>query len=98
MQVQAATNGVSEEIILGEGDHVGAIEATTWDGAEATLQESLGDGWADVDDPYNVGNALTRTENGNLFRLTGGSKYRRNVAEFGESTVGLKLIINRAGK
>jgi hypothetical protein len=96
MEVTVAGDGASDEIVLGEGDHVGCIEGTTWDGASATLQETLGDSFVDSDDPYNTGNALTRTANGKLFRLTGGTRYRLNVSSFG-STVGLRLIINRAG-
>lgn len=94
--IEITGDGASDVFDAGEGDHVGCIEATTWDGASATLQETLGESFVDSDDPYNTGNALTRTANGKSFRMTGGTRYRLNVSSFG-STVGLRLIINRAG-
>lgn len=98
MEITATADGASGVIALGEGDHVLAIEATTWDGASVTLQEALGSGFVNSDDPYNTGNALTRTANGPVVRVAGGTKYRLNVSSYGGSTAGLKLIANRAGK
>lgn len=98
MEVLISGNGVSDVLILGEGEHVLAIEAATWDSVSATLQESIGTVFVDCDDPYNTGSALTRTDNGFVVRVSGGTKYRLNVSSYGGSTSGLKLIANRAGK
>ena len=99
MIIDVTGDGATDAIVCGEGDHIGAIEATTWDGASVTLQESVsGSAFVDSDDPYNTGNALTRTENGKAFRLTGGCQYRVNVSSYGGSTAGLRLVVNRAGK
>lgn len=98
MEVLVAGDGASDVITLGEGDHVLAIEASVWSGASATLQESLGSGFVNSDDPYDTGNALTRTADGPVVRVAGGTKYRLNVSSYGGSTAGLKLIANRAGK
>ena len=97
--IEISGDGASEALQLGEGEHVIEISATTWDGASATLQESVsGSAFVNSDDPYNTGSALTRTANGNCFRVTGGCSYRLNVSDYGGSTAGLKLIANRAGK
>jgi len=95
--IEVTGDGASDVYVAGEGDHVGCIEATTWgETTTATLQETLGSSFVDSDDPYNTGNALTRTANGKSFRMTGGVIYRLNVENYG-SSAGMRLIINRAG-
>lgn len=99
MPIQEVTStGYTDEIQCGVGDQVAIIEATTWDSASVTLQEGAGDSWADCDDPYNTGNALTRTANGKAIRLTGGLSYRLNCTTYGASTAGLRLVINQASR
>lgn len=97
MIVEATKDGPSAVLSLGEGKFVGSIEASVWDGASATLQESIGNEFVACDDPYNAGSDLTRTANGQIFQMTGGAKYRLNVSSYGSSTAGLKLIIQRSG-
>ena len=97
MEVTVTGDGATDSINLGEGVFVATIEATTWDGASATLQETVGENFVNSDDPYSTGTALTRTANDKSFVVAGGCKYRLNVSSFG-STVGLRLIINKSSK
>jgi len=97
--IEATGNGATDALSLTPGDWLLEISATTWDGASVTLQESLsGDSFADSDDPYNTGNALTRTANGKLAVCFGGCRVRLNVSSYGSSTAGLKLVANPASR
>ena len=97
MEVVATGDGASPVLTLGEGTHVVGIEATTWDGASAKLQESVNAEFSDSDDPYNTGNPIVRTSAGNVLVILGGVKLRLLVSNYGASTSGLKLIANRSG-
>ena len=90
-QVTATGDGATSSIHLPPGVYVLEIKATAWDGASATLQEGYVSSFVDSDDPYNTGNALTRTANGKVVVAQGGCEYRLNVSSFGGSTAGLKL-------
>ena len=99
MQVLATGDGATDSMALPQGDWLLEISASSWDGASATLQESLsGDAFADSDDPYNTGSALTRTANGKLCVVAGGCRVRLNVSSYGGSTAGLKLVANPSSR
>lgn len=99
MQVLVTADGATAAVVLPVGQWVIEISATTWDGASVTLQESVsGDSFADSDDPYSKGSALTRTANGNIIGASGGVRYRLNVSSFGASTDGLRLIANPSSR
>ena len=65
-QVEATADGATASIHLPTGIFALEIKADAWDGASATLQEGYGSVFSDSDDPYNTGNALTRTANGKI--------------------------------
>ena len=90
-QIEATADGATASIHLPTGIFALEIKADTWDGASATLQEGYGTVFTNSDDPYNTGNALTRTDNGKIIVAQGGCEYRLNVSSFGGSTAGLKL-------
>ena len=90
-QVLSTADGATDSIHLPPGVYVLEIYADTWDGASATLQEGYASSFVNSDDPYNTGNALTRTANGKVVVAQGGCEYRLNVSSFGGSTAGLKL-------
>lgn len=97
--IEVTGDGATDSIALSPGEWVIEVSATTWDGASATVQESLsGDAFVNSDDPYNTGNALTRTANGKLVAFQGGVRLRLNVSSYGGSTAGLKLIANPSSR
>ena len=60
-QIEATADGATASIHLPTGIFALEIKADTWDGASTTLQEGYGSVFTNSDDPYNTGNALTRT-------------------------------------
>ena len=96
MVIPITGNGASASITLATGVHALSIEAVVWDGASVVLQEAVDGAFFDSDDPYNTGNALTRTANGKVIVANGGIKYRLNVSSFGASTAGLRLLDGRS--
>ena len=65
-QIEATADGTTASIHLPTGIFALEIKADAWDGASATLQEGYGSVFTNSDDPYNTGNALTRTDNGKI--------------------------------
>ena len=97
-QVTATGDGATSSIHLPPGVYVLEIKATAWDGVSATLQEGYGSVFADSDDPYNTGNALTRTADGKLIVAQGGCEFRLNVSSYGGSTSGLMLTARQSSE
>lgn len=98
MRKEATADGATNYITLPPGVFTAQISADTWDGASATLQEGSAGDFVDCDDPYNTGNALTRTANGKLITIQGGLSYRLNVSSYGASTSGLALVIRESSR
>lgn len=94
--IEVTAEGASAEFMADAADYVVTIEATNWDSSSVTLQETAGSSFQDSDDPYNTGNALTRTDNGKSVRVSGGLKYRLNCTTLGGSAAGIRAIFNRA--
>ncbi|XZE56143.1 hypothetical protein SH139x_002224 [Planctomycetaceae bacterium SH139] len=98
-EISVTGNGATDSITLPIGEWVVEVSATTWDGCSVTVQESVsGDAFVNSDDPYNTGNALTRTANDKVVHFAGGVRLRLNVSSFGASTAGLKLIANPSSR
>jgi hypothetical protein len=92
----AIGNGASEVINLPPGRYLLEITATVWDGATAVLESAGSGGFDGVDDPYNSGNDVSRTADGQLVGAYGGARYRLNVSDYGDDTAGLRLIAHQA--
>jgi hypothetical protein len=96
--VTATGDGASEVINLPPGRYLLEITATTWDGATAVLESAGSGGFDGLDDPYNSGNEVSRTSDGQLVGAFGGARYRLNVSDYGDDTAGLRLIAHQATK
>jgi len=81
--VEYVSGGSSPGMLLPKGKHLLFIKATNWNSASATLQEAennVAGEYVASDDPYNTGNALTRTANGNAILIHGGCYVRLAVS------------------